>query len=1018
MPDAIDELYARWKQRPDPANTVALCDALRGEERARLVAEVGEFATRELGANLLALLAAGRMYMENSRFDEAQTAIVNAGRVAPREGGVYRLLGEVLLRRGDADRAEKVFERAIQFGVSDPDTQMWLERARVFKVVQARGGSRAVAAEVARSAPLGKPAAAPAPPAAKKPPPMRPPMDSEAEKPTLARDVPPELKPHLDELREQSNQMLRKELNLPGKAEEPKVIIGGHPADGEANTEALEPRANAAAAGDKLNPPLSPHDTPTSAAAFASVKLPSEYAQDLPGGENHPAVRTGRPPPSIPDPGSSAPNPFTAQAASGPNPFAAQATSAPNPFVAPPPPVVPDARVVPRGGELPNPFGKTSRDLGPGLQPGKAKMPDPRDVLDALALAGVFEPPQAGPRAASWDRPERTPGRRRGSVFLTIVTVLFVAGGVGLFFFVRDRRNKAHLEAESVLARVETEMAAGKPQSFGAIEQSIGRAFDLESRSPRAALVWLRERALVGLVRGGGDIAFEDAVARAKEVGVPESKVAFGYVASFLFQGDTAGAAAVLPKWDGPAGEDAWYQLLAGATLERAGDPRAIDRYAAAARLDPTSVVAEISLARAIAIDGDAQKAAELAKAFRVKYTDRPEGIALLALAWGRDPMHGEPPPEVNELARVAPDLPVSLKAVPFAVAALRAVEKHAPADARAEVTKGLAVVTSPGMATWLGDIAIEAGDEQLARKAALSAVSFSAVYPPARVLAARVALLGGRLDEALKAVDELDQASPPVAIVRAAASYERADSDGLGRAWSAIPQEMRSAPYLRGLSIASEVLEGRVSLSHEKLVDLAASEAPWGDIIAMDLALDAGDVATADKIASTWGDDPRPPRALRLARLARYEGKLDVADKMLERALVGTVTARVLFEQIYLLVAKEKAGEVAALLKKYPLVLGSLSSWAAAYGVASSGKAEEARAKTTTAELPPASAPLPARLIVASALGAMKDRRRAGDIVKSLLASGIVNPDVGAAAVAAGFKKVEGPGKKVTYVQ
>jgi tetratricopeptide (TPR) repeat protein len=549
------------------------------------------------------------------------------------------------------------------------------------------------------------------------------------------------------------------------------------------------------------------------------------------------------------------------------------------------------------------------------------------------------------------------------------------------------------------------------------MEQSIGKAFELESRSPRAALVWLRERALVGLLKGGSELAFEDAIARAKEVGVPEQKIAFSHVASFLFQGDTAGALSMLSRWDQPAADDAWYQLMAGATLERAGDAHAVDRYTAAAKLDPASVVAEISLARAMAIDGDPQKAGELARAFRAKYKDRPEGVALVALAWGRDPMRGDPPPEVAELPKISGDLPVSLKATGPAVAALRALEKHAHDEAKAEVNKGLLVVWSPGFATWLGDIAIEAGDEQLARKAALSAVSFSAVYPPARVLAARVALAAGRLDEALKAVEELDQTSISVAIVRAAASYERGDSDGLSRAWGAVPQEMRSAPFVRGLSIASDVLEGRVLLAPEKLVDLGKSEAPWADVIAMDLALDTGDVATAEKIAAAWGDDPRPPRALRLARLARYSGKLDVADKMMTRAFTGTVTPRVILEEIYLSVAKEKAADVAATIKKYPLVLGSLSPWASAYGAASGGRPEEARAKTTTAEIPPAAAPLPARMLVAAALGAMKDRRRAGEMVKPILAAGLANPDVGAAAVAAGYKKVETPGKKTTYV-
>ena len=47
-------------------------------------------------------------------------------------------------------------------------------------------------------------------------------------------------------------------------------------------------------------------------------------------------------------------------------------------------------------------------------------------------------------------------------------------------------------------------------------------------------------------------------------------------------------------------------------------------------------------------------------------------------------------------------------------------------ATAKDEVQKGLAVADGPGVAAWLGSIALDTGDEQLARKAALAAVSFS----------------------------------------------------------------------------------------------------------------------------------------------------------------------------------------------------------------------------------------------------------------------------------------------------
>src|SRR5688572_14287801 len=103
--ESIDDLYARWQRNPDTAETTALCEALRGGRRPDLVEIVGSHASRQL--NVGALLAAGRMYVDSGRLDDAQSVLVSAGRIAPRDGNVYRWLGEVLLRRGDAERAEK-----------------------------------------------------------------------------------------------------------------------------------------------------------------------------------------------------------------------------------------------------------------------------------------------------------------------------------------------------------------------------------------------------------------------------------------------------------------------------------------------------------------------------------------------------------------------------------------------------------------------------------------------------------------------------------------------------------------------------------------------------------------------------------------------------------------------------------------------------------------------------------------------------------------------------------------------
>src|SRR5690606_26089728 len=117
-------------------------------------------------------------------------------------------------------------------------------------------------------------------------------------------------------------------------------------------------------------------------------------------------------------------------------------------------------------------------------------------------------------------------------------------------------------------------------------------------------------------------------------------------------------------------------------------------------------------------------------------------------------------------------------------------------------------------------------------------------VYPPARVLAARVALLGARLDEALKAVEDLPPGSLDVAIVTAAASYEKLDGERMSRAFDAVPADAKKVPFAVPLVRGQALLAGHLTgLTGEKVVDMADDEAPWADLVAMDWVLDAGDV-------------------------------------------------------------------------------------------------------------------------------------------------------------------------------
>lgn len=875
MNDSIENLVARWKQNPSASTTVALCDALCDSPRGPLVEQVGELASRRHAGDVTVLLSVARMYVESGRLADAQSVLVAAGKGAPNDSRVYRWLGEVLLRRGDARRATKVLERAIELGCRETTARLWLERARGFVPLQDQEGDRVVAAEVTEATA------------------------------TFERD------------------------------------------DSDPSFSDLQTRPRAFEVASPL-PPVDHRSSRNGHAAPVQREDPRLRAAPAPG-------RVSVPP----------------------------------------------------------------KSASPAAKPDPAWVPHPRDVMDALALAGLFEV-DASRVHPTWDRAAPRP-KRKGMGTIVAAMVLFLAATVSTFVFYKHRRAQQHVLAETILARVESQLHDGKPDTLTAVESDLAQAFRLESRSSRAALDWIRERAIVGLVKTGSDVAFEDAMARAKEVGVPEEKYAFAQVASFLLQGDTAGAAGVLPRWDGPAGDDAWYQMVAGAALERAGDDRARSRYAAAVQIDPQLFVAKVALARATAFGGDVSQAMAIAKGLRATVPDRAEAVALVALVWGRDPMRevGPVPPEVDAIAHRIDDLPAGLKFVPHAVSALRLLDRRAVDDARSEISNGLAVCEGPGSAVWLGTIALRMSDEALARKAAVLALQFSAVYEPARALAAQVALVGGRLDEALKATEELEPADPDVALVRAAAAYERLDPDGVTGALGALAVDARRLPTFVALAKASAVLSGRSNMDPAALTALAADGAPWSDLVAMDAALDSGDLAAADKIATFWGkgSESRPLRAIRLARLARYEGRLDASDALSQLALDhGTVTPRVLWERAFELVARGRQTDVAPLLARFPLVLGPVASWLNAYANAANGGVDAARGKTSLLDPPPETAPFDARVVASAAFGAMKDRRRGTDYVKDVLSTGSEHPDVVAAALSLGLHRVVHPRHRVTY--
>jgi len=523
-------------------------------------------------------------------------------------------------------------------------------------------------------------------------------------------------------------------------------------------------------------------------------------------------------------------------------------------------------------------------------------------------------------------------------------------------------------------------LETGSVSDLRKTDQKLNEAFELDSLSQPAARLWLQNRVLYEILTSEEVRGIDSAVHRGKTVELPEKDTAFGRIASFMAEGDLAGGAAILSRWDTASGRDPYYQLAAGAVLERAGDLRAIERYDAARRLDSKFIPAQLLLARLLLLEFGAERAKPVLDGLRQELGDAPITRALSALAWVVD---SERPETLPDDAKLQPDdpgkLPAPLSGVPAMVEAVQAMRAGDMAKVSRAIDSAVSTAMTPSLATGLGFLAIEAGDEQLARKAALRALQFAAVYPRARTLAARVALLGGRLDEAQKAIEELDPSSADVAVVRGVVAYESLEPSDLDGALRSIGEAVQTRQAYSALAAGPGVLTGRAYPSPEKLEAMATPATPWGEIVAADAALDQANLALAAKILShRTGDAIRPVHYLRWARLYRYQDKGDEAVKAAAAAREGSITASVLIESLYAFIKKEDAAGARNLVAKHPTTLGPLTGWLGVLVDVLNKQKAQAAARAAKLDLPPAETPLALRILVARALAAAGDKRAA----------------------------------------
>ncbi|MEO7097546.1 MAG: hypothetical protein ABI175_30070, partial [Polyangiales bacterium] len=505
-------------------------------------------------------------------------------------------------------------------------------------------------------------------------------------------------------------------------------------------------------------------------------------------------------------------------------------------------------------------------------------------------------------------------------------------------------------------------------------------------------------------------------IERGKAVGMPDNEMAFARIALALSSDDTAGAAAMAKSLDPGAAtgqEAAWTELTVGWVLERAGDPRAVERYSHAAALDPDLVPARLYLAKLAAITGDIDRVNSLTKDVASDLVPtRDDLVALATLIKGGE---GAPPKPGVESARRP-------NGFGWIVPALVVADTTAPADKRkSEAERAVQSADSPADLTRIGRLAAQAGDEAQASRAALRALEISPIFTPARALAARLALLVGRPDDAARALEGAPP-DPEINALRAWLAYERGDLVAVAAAFDD-PQIVDKTQLdrkdlesiVRPLRYALKMAQrptGALKPAEAKELDEIGALGELGPLVAFDVALDAGDIKGSGQIATSWSADPasieaRPARALRLARLARLQGKGEDADRLSKIAVEqATVVPRALVERVLVLCALGKGAEALALLNRFQLLATDERPWLLAYATAQAGKTADAKKMVAELKEPDRkTATWFVRRDALLALAAADDDKRAKPMAKDMLRERPGDPDVQAVAKSLGVK-------------
>jgi len=131
---------------PQNPSEAEMCEHARALVRApdhAAIRKLAATATSQFSKNPEVLSAVGAMYLGLGKLVEAQSFYVQVSRADPKRSEPFARMGEILLRRGDAQRSQKAFERAFQLGDASLESRQFYQEAAGYVAREARDGNEA-----------------------------------------------------------------------------------------------------------------------------------------------------------------------------------------------------------------------------------------------------------------------------------------------------------------------------------------------------------------------------------------------------------------------------------------------------------------------------------------------------------------------------------------------------------------------------------------------------------------------------------------------------------------------------------------------------------------------------------------------------------------------------------------------------------------------------------------------------------------------------------------------------------